>query len=105
MKKILETKKDYELSPSSPKSKEQVCAVIVVVSLEGGISQVLSNSSLSVTQSPRFVTCPCDYLPLLCAVTQIAILRAIKFSKLMLNLAISSISRSFWKVCSPGQVF
>lgn len=25
VKKILETKKDYELSPSSPKSKEQVC--------------------------------------------------------------------------------
>lgn len=97
MKKILETKKDYELSPSSPKSKEQVCAVRVVVPLEGSISQVL-NSSLSVTQSPHFVTCPC-------AITQIAILRTIKFSKLMLNLAISSVSHSFWKVCSPGQVF
>lgn len=37
VKKILETKKDYELSPSSPKSKEQVCTVVVaeVVSTRG----------------------------------------------------------------------
>lgn len=33
VKKILETKKDYELSPSSPKSKEQVRTVLAVVSL------------------------------------------------------------------------
>lgn len=31
VKKILETKKDYELSPSSPKSKEQVCTAVVAL--------------------------------------------------------------------------
>ncbi|TNN52881.1 TRAF3-interacting protein 1 [Liparis tanakae] len=35
VKKILETKKDYESSPSSPKSKEQFTSVISAVSPRG----------------------------------------------------------------------
>lgn len=49
VKKILETKKDYELTPSSSKSKEQVCISNVSFfrfPLEGSISQVLSGPVL-----------------------------------------------------------
>lgn len=77
VKKILETKKDYESSPSSPKSKEQVCTVVVaiVVSTRGQYQPICVQHIFN------------------------------SDSELMLNLSISPISHSFWKVCSLGQVF